>query len=54
VKYGINGMSEPGWKYLEAKCDTPGEQPVAPVARVSMAQKLIDRSHQKQYPIRRL
>jgi len=53
LKYGINGMSELGWKYLEAKYDTPGEQPVAPVARVSMAQKLIDRSHQKQYPIRR-
>jgi len=53
LKYGINGMSEPGWRYLEAKYDPPGEQP-APVARASMAQKLIDRSRQKQYPIRRL
>ena len=53
LKYGVNGMSEPGWRHLETKYDTPGEQPVMPVARVSMAQKLTDRLHQGQSPVRK-
>jgi phage terminase large subunit GpA-like protein len=58
LKWGINGMSEPGWRHLEAKFDTPGEHPAPSAATASMGQKFYDASRpapaRKQYPIRRL